>query len=291
MRACDSTPLVFPPIPPPRVEDEETECLVYGKKLHWPTNCLSISIQRDGSDLSGIDAETASAVIEAAFETWQSADCGGGETPSFSVVNLGQVECRLHEYNQHQPNANIVLFRDGDWPYPNTEGNQLALTTTTYEFERGEILDSDVEFNTYQQRFSVTDDVVSGNDLASVATHEIGHFLGLSHTRDVDATMHKRGNLIPFSQRTLEADDIAGICEIYPPGDALSETCRVSHGYSGTCGDPAKEDVAEETAACAVTGRARPRASGFVSLAIVAFVAGLRRVRARVSPRSTQAGA
>jgi hypothetical protein len=278
MRACDRTPVSWSPYPPPCVEDEETECLLYGKKLHWPTNCLSISIQKDGSALSGIDAETASAIIEAAFETWRGADCGGGETPSFSLVNLGEIECRLHQFNQRQPNANVFLFRDGDWPYKSSEGIQIALTTSTYEFERGEILDSDVEFNTHEWFFSVTDEERAGIDFASVATHEIGHFLGLSHTLDATAAMFKSGN----GRRTLEADDIAGICELYPPGNALSERCPVRHGYSGTCGDPAKELVEAERASCAVASpRVRVPCTGFVSLALGALLTFVVRRRAR----------
>jgi hypothetical protein len=36
-------------------------------------------------------------------------------------------------------------------------------------------------------------------------------------------------------QRTLEADDVAGICEIYPPGRRMGTRCEPRHGFSRAC--------------------------------------------------------
>jgi hypothetical protein len=81
-------------------------------------------------------------------------------------------------------------------------------------------------------------------DLQSILTHEAGHFLGMAHT---DKSCQAAGNNCPTMDamyrpgssdfRTLEQDDIDGICAIYPadrnPPDNM---CAPRHGFSGDCG-------------------------------------------------------
>jgi hypothetical protein len=267
----------------PCVMDQQ-ECWAFGPPLHWRTNCVSFSVQRDGSSKSAIDLELAEAVIEAAFDAWTEVDCGGGETPSFSVRNAGAVDCARVEYNQDEGNANVFFFRDDSWPHPIVEGGDvLALTTTTYNVDTGEILDADVEFNTQRALFTTTDvENLADADFLAIATHEIGHFLGLAHTlADPTATMWKRGYdaLRPFEMRTPKPDDIAGVCAIYPPGEPLSSSCPIRHGFSETCGTPAEDEGCSIGAA---PGRSTTGvATGLALFALSFALRRLRRARAR----------
>ena len=120
-------------------------CFIEGEPLYWPSNCMSFGVQRDGSASSNIDFETAHAFIEEAFEKWAAADCGG-ETPGFRIVSRGEISCERAEYNQDATNANVFMFRDGDWPYAGGI-DTLALTTITFNVETAEIYDADVEMN------------------------------------------------------------------------------------------------------------------------------------------------
>jgi len=255
----------------------QDQCIVSGKALYWPNSCISFAVQKDGSKLRGISAETLDAVVTKAFAQWQNADCGGGRTPSFTIFDYGLIDCAKPEYNKDQPNANVVTFHDGTWEYTNTS-DTLALTTVFFDGDTGEIYDANIEINSYTDQFS--DGVTStAFDLNAVLTHEAGHFLGLSHNNNLPtATMYN--NYSP-DMSTLEQDDMDGICASLPPNRATaSASCVPRHGFSGECGTP-------QTGCCSTavgsTGQSRQ------PLALLAFGFGLCAWRARKRLKRAQA--
>jgi hypothetical protein len=278
-KACDTDPSygdVWDEMPDPvECVRNRQGCLVEGEPLFWPSNCFSFGVQRDGSASSNIDFQTAEAVIEDAFSKWAAADCDG-EAPAFRIVNRGDISCERAEYNQDAPNANVFMFRDDEWPYAGGI-DTLALTTITFNVETAEIYDADVEMNSAQTTFTTSDEEVV-SDLSSVITHEVGHFLGLSHSEDETAVMrgigYRSGSI---EMRTLAPDDVTGICEIYPPG-RTSDSCGPRHGFSRECGVPQKE----ESGGCAVGSAPRgtdPRS--FAAALAVGLLFALRRARGR----------
>lgn len=248
-KACDTDPSYGD------VWDEEpqpTECVrnaqgcyVQGTPLFWASTCVGFSVHRAGSESSHIDYDTASSIIENAFAKWASVDCGGGVGPSFRFENQGPVDCREPQYNQDAGNANAFMFRDDHWPYTNSL-DTLALTTITYNVETAEIYDADVEVNTAQAMFTTTEvPPPDGADLDAVITHEVGHFLGLAHSEVSASTMRSIGyQLGTTGLRTLAPDDVAGICEIYPPGDKVGSKCEPRNGFSKSCGTEVDEGCA-----------------------------------------------
>jgi len=117
---------------------------------------------------------------------------------------------------------NLVTFED-DYDFA---ANVIAITTTT-SFTRttgfwdrvaipGQIVDADIIFNTHYTFDIGTGPVPSGaKDLKSIATHEIGHMLGLSHSGVADATMYP----ILLSSRdaaSLEDDDREAVSAAFP---------------------------------------------------------------------------
>jgi hypothetical protein len=68
--------------------------------------------------------------------------------------------------------------------------------------------------------------VSSGVDLQGVATHEIGHSLGLDHTTASGATMLPSISGTGTGQRSIESDDIAGVQFIY--GVKASDKPRIT---------------------------------------------------------------
>jgi hypothetical protein len=273
-RGCDEDPSFNSTFEGPTQCLYEGHCLVSGGvELHWPKSCISYGVQRDGSESDDIDFDTARDIVAVAFDTWLSADCGGGVGPSVAMKDMGAIDCHKAEYNQEQANANVILFRDDDWPYVTSSFTALALTTLTYNVRDGEIYDADIEVNSFGTTLSVMDDVVD-YDFQSIITHEIGHFLGLSHSNTEGATMWPDYQSGHTELRDLDDDDALGICAVYPPDEEVdTDDCGPRHGFSSECSKPLE-------GSCAMGG---PRGATNVGWALLALATAesLRRARRR----------
>lgn len=169
-------------------------------------------------------------------------------------------------------------------------GSILALTWVNYEPDTGEILDADVELNGWNgsldaptgfnftcappgsgdcpSPFGGTDCVRF--DLGHTVTHEVGHLLGLDHNfTELASMMYPSAAPGDTTRRDLGADDIAGICDIYPArGDTRTAVPLASHPVKDpmACSLPANgggcasgEAGAASLAACAIAALARRR--------------------------------
>jgi Matrixin len=214
-------------------ERDSGACLTTGTPLFWASSCFQVYVQADGAPKQGISFATAKESVSRAFTTWLSADCGGA-APLIDVQVLGPITCATAEYNSTQKNANIVLFREDEWPYIGAE-DALGFTHLHFDANTGELWDADLEINAVAYRFSVGDPVTD-NDLDSMLTHEAGHMLGLAHTLVTSATMFANYTPGTDTQRTLDDDDIQGVCAAYPAGRMPSRTsCSPRHGFSDLC--------------------------------------------------------
>jgi len=215
-------------------ERESDSCLITGTPLFWASSCFQVYVQANGAPNQGISFTTAKESVSRAFTAWLSADCGGA-APLIDVRVLGPITCDTAEYNKTQKNANIVLFREDEWPYVGAE-DALGFTHLTFNADTGELWDADLEINAVGYRFSVGDPVTD-NDLDSMLTHEAGHMLGLAHTLVTDATMFAKYTAGTDSQRTLADDDAQAVCAAYPADRAPSRTsCLPRFGFSDACG-------------------------------------------------------
>jgi len=266
--------------PKQHCEIDRNLCVLSGKPLAWPSSCVTIGVQKLGDTKDGYSYEQVADVVEKSFAPWMAADCGNGN-PSISVQMIGAIECGVSEYSSDRANANIVIFREDKWPYVGA-GNAIGLTTTRFDTKTGDLWDADIELNAYSARLRIGTPNGSDDDLQSVLTHEAGHFLGLSHSSDANATM--RAIYDPrtdgTSFRTLEEDDVAGICAVYPPDRQPATTsCENRHGFSEQCA--ADQPPPSESKGCSVgQGAGTTRGSGGAALGLLAFV-GLRLARRR----------
>ena len=188
--------------------------------LSWAESCAVYHINQTGLPADE-DTQDVYRAIRRSFEEWDSVSCS-----YFSLIDGGFTSEDRVGYNScdSSANTNMVIFRASNWQHPR---GALALTSVTYELQDGQIVDADIEINnTGIATFSTTD--VQGEieiDVQNTVTHEIGHLVGLDHVQDGEATMYLTAPRGETQKRSLESDDIAGICAIYPAGGSIP-ACR-----------------------------------------------------------------
>lgn len=220
----------------------DSPCREEGEPLIWENPCLSYAIDYRGSQW--MDFEDVETAIEASFQAWETADCGGS-TPNLIFKRLESSTCQRAEFNT-DGNVNTIAFLDpfrdpcADADSPGYDPQAFVVTIVWHDTTTGEILDADMMVNDQlATRFSAggpyencpetgcapsTASAPGPADLRSIVTHEVGHFIGIGHSNVVEATMHAVVNRDSVERRTLEQDDIEAVCQIYAPG-SLDQSC------------------------------------------------------------------
>lgn len=208
-------------------------CWTDGDPLFWKDKCIAFGVEASGSKRVGYDE--ALALAKQAFQTWMDASCTTGAISlAISAGGAVPVSCSKVDYLKgSKNNVNVIVFHDDAWPY-NDAQNTLALTTLTFNTETAQILDADMEINTASNAVTTTTPVPKDSyDLLSILTHEAGHFIGLAHTGHPEAAMFATYKPQSISMRTLAADDVSGVCTVYPTsgtrptakGNVVAEAC------------------------------------------------------------------
>ena len=218
-------------------------CVERGEPLEWADPCLSYAVDSRGS--SWMSQEDINAAIDASFATWMGADCDGSP-PNVIFKPLPPSTCRRAEFNTG-PNVNTIAFLDPwrdpclDANEPGYDSNAFAVTIVWHNTNTGEILDADMMINDTEASATSAGGPYDNcpptgcdpgsrlapgpADLASIVTHEAGHFIGIGHSDLPEATMFASAERSSVEKRDLAQDDIDAICTIYPPGN-LDLSCN-----------------------------------------------------------------
>ena len=188
--------------------------------LHWQSTPIPIEISTNttGAKLQGsVSFQT---TIQNSLASWNLA-------PNFQSP-LGSVTT---SNTQTPDGSNLICFCTSGAVFNQNDGT-LALTITT--FSGSQITAASIFFNPNPSGVCfVTDNSACTNgtdfaqDLQTVATHELGHFIGLDHSAVVRATMYP---FAPAKETQLSWDDVAGASLLYPKPAADVAT----GGISGT---------------------------------------------------------
>ncbi len=179
-----------------------------GQPLRWHSNPMQFNIDNSSAP-PGVNSSAFQAAIKASYQIWSTVSCSYFKTQDMGLTS------NKNGNSSDKVNTNTV---PSSW---NQSPNALGVTLTYMMGDK--IVDADTVYNPNRQ-WSTTG-AYSKIDVQAVATHEIGHQLGLDHSSYSDATMYYAvgaGNLGP---RSLHSDDIAGLCAIYPSGSQPPPEC------------------------------------------------------------------
>ena len=175
----------------------------YNQHLIWGDGQIPWYLDSAGSDdLSSTQVVDA---LTAAFNAWSQPECSG-----LSFVYQGTADGEVF-------GALYVRFDEDDFGHASEHA--LAYAGPSNFNPDGTVHSGLMVFN--GRDYTWTDIAVTGqgtlSDLQAVATHEVGHVLGLHHSRDKDATMFFSGG--SMTARSLSQDDINGVCFLYPASE------------------------------------------------------------------------
>jgi hypothetical protein len=239
-----------------------------GKYLYWESGCVFLTVDSAGS--KSVPGEAELTAVDASIETWNAAATG---CSYISLVNEGRRAVEVGRDNVNVIKFRDVSWcrpATKDDPARCHPESAAAITTATYVDDSsssrdGAIVDADIEINGVHFAVAVDGQTTSSEpciaDVRNTLTHELGHLLGIEHTclaatdppdrvdhlgRPVprcsatsdptilNATMYNFQECGETKKETLEADDIAAVCGIYPAASD-PRTCSRVGDTSGCC--------------------------------------------------------
>ena len=165
----------------------------------------------------GIPRELLRLTAEEGARAWNGVSCGGdaGAAPTFRLLVGDDVANRV-EFLRGGANVNVITWRPVWGDDAHHDPHALAITTVNYGGTSGVILDADIEMNAHPMAPFSVDGGPNTSDVRTVVVHELGHVLGLAHSADRGALMYSRVG-VGERRRVPNADDVAGLCAVYPP--------------------------------------------------------------------------
>jgi hypothetical protein len=195
--------------------------------LKWPQSTVPYFVSSVG--VPGVTPSDLQAAVSRAFATWQ-------------AVPTASIAFQFGGYTSNLPGEDDGRSTLGFLNQPQLD-RVLASTSFLVDMGTGELLESDIFFNSAFPWSVAPGGEPNRWDLESIALHEIGHFSGLGHSALGETEMASGGRRVlsaasvmfpialgagDISMRTLRPDDIAGISDLYPDAGFKDNTGSVS---------------------------------------------------------------
>lgn len=237
-----------------------------GNFLYWESGCVFVTMDEAGTKEIAGDNEFP--VIQQAIDAWNN---GVASCSYMQIINTGTKAMEVGRDNTNLIKFRDVSWcrpATRDDPMRCHPDTAAGITTATYVDDAGSdrdgaIVDADIELNGVNFAIAVkgvslgTESCLS--ELQNTLTHELGHLLGLEHTCLAPGDpprVDDKGNAVPLcglatseqqnatmfnfqecgetKKETLEPDDIAGVCGIYPTAKDPN-TCEPVGDGGGCC--------------------------------------------------------
>lgn len=195
--------------------------------LKWPRMPIRYFVTDRG--VSGVTSLEFQQTLTRAFATW-------------AAVPSVQVSSEFVGFTSASPvqgdGATVLGFQNR----PDME-RTLGATSFLIDTTTGDIVESDIYFNSAFAWSVAPQGQTNVFDLESIALHEIGHLHGLAHSALGETEVRPGGRRVlaaesvmfpvafspgDISDRKLRADDIAGISDIYPAAGSTRKTGSIS---------------------------------------------------------------
>lgn len=156
----------------------------------------------------GLSVSFVTSTIATSVNTWDS-------QVGFNIFGTGSEDSTAIPILDSPDDDNIVIFGTIN------NANIIAVTVVWGVFSApppfNELIAWDIVFNDAHFAFGNADTTSDVMDLENIATHEVGHALGLAHPKDNchDETMFASAGLDEIKKRTLNPGDIKGINHLY----------------------------------------------------------------------------
>jgi hypothetical protein len=221
-----------------------------GTPLTWSTpSNIGIVINSTGSDdITDGSHETA---LRLAIEEWNAAS---GTTMQLVEDTTPAQQART---DWQMADIHLITFDEtnasGYFPF----GSGTVAVTPVWFFSNGVISDADILFN--GSGFQFTTSAEPGRfDVGDVATHELGHLVGLDHSAWAGATMYPFVDPSVILHRSLSEDEVHGMRAAYPMGAfgritglirRASDASAISGAHVVACGPDGRTTASVLTAA------------------------------------------
>jgi hypothetical protein len=186
-----------------------------GIPVRWHQGSIGVEMDADGT--TDVPGEAAFDAIRASMQTWNDAE----ECAHPALEDGGKVEGITPGQNT-LPHNLVIWETSAEWKLYKHDTpafkDAIAVTTLYFDPETGIARKFDVELSDDRFTFTVSD--VPGlvdTDVRNTVTHELGHALGLDHSKDPSAAMYRSAPSGDLAKRHVGPDDIEGLCWLYQP--------------------------------------------------------------------------
>ncbi|MCB9535462.1 MAG: matrixin family metalloprotease [Myxococcales bacterium] len=204
----------------------------------------NLPVQYEVNTASSVELgrDTTLQVLADSYAAWEAPGCSGYRAQLTRETNGGWS-------SRDRVNTHVWIYDPAQ--RPRELGGRSTIGVTLSVSSGQDAFDGDILYNGIDHDWTTAPRRGGDVDAQSIITHETGHQLGLSHSPLQQATMYA-AYLGGTGSRTLDADDINGVCSLYPSGAApdcardadcagagvcVNGAC-VAGGGNGDVGDP-----------------------------------------------------